>query len=471
MGTHGSLSTKGSPMTTLASPASSSADGHPPLLRAVPDPTPDGDATTWGWAVVEIRKDGTWGDPRVLPATEAIEGQMAAAAPDARPLRELAPVLQAHLGSLHVANGNLHEAAAAFSRGTDATAWSPARTECLGRLAHVRALQGDLRRADRVAGLVPTPVPGTASPGAAHAQVARAWIALERADFAEARRRLELVAFCSGPHQEAWLATSVLLVEARLLIASGEPDAATRLIVGAAEVGSVTGGSGWLADILTIAKAEALLASGESQRALATLTPVPTRAGAAAAVVTAAARRGIGDVRGAQAVLRMVAADLDREPLALQIQAWLLESRLEDERGKHDRARMVLDRALRSATAEQMRLPVMRERRWLRGCVDRDPGLQRSHREFLSTCRLDHDTVQLRRAPHPMADDVLVAALTEREGQVLDLLAQMYSTEEIATELFVSANTVKTHLKGIFGKLGVKRRVDAVRRGRQLGLC
>jgi LuxR family maltose regulon positive regulatory protein len=61
--------------------------------------------------------------------------------------------------------------------------------------------------------------------------------------------------------------------------------------------------------------------------------------------------------------------------------------------------------------------------------------------------------------------------LTEREGQVLDLLAQMYSTEEIATELFVSANTVKTHLKGIFGKLGVKRRVDAVRRGRQLGLC
>ena len=47
----------------------------------------------------------------------------------------------------------------------------------------------------------------------------------------------------------------------------------------------------------------------------------------------------------------------------------------------------------------------------------------------------------------------------------------MYSTEEIATALFVSANTVKTHLKGIFGKLGVNRRVDAVRRGRQLGLC
>ena len=55
------------------------------------------------------------------------------------------------------------------------------------------------------------------------------------------------------------------------------------------------------------------------------------------------------------------------------------------------------------------------------------------------------------------------------EGQVLDLLAQMYSTEEIAAALYVSANTVKTHLKGIFGKLCVNRRVDAVRRGGSSG--
>jgi LuxR family maltose regulon positive regulatory protein len=61
--------------------------------------------------------------------------------------------------------------------------------------------------------------------------------------------------------------------------------------------------------------------------------------------------------------------------------------------------------------------------------------------------------------------------LTERESQILQLLAQMNSTEEIAAALFVTANTVKTHLKGIFGKFGVNRRVDAVRRGRALGLC
>ncbi|MGF9760009.1 helix-turn-helix transcriptional regulator, partial [Microvirga sp. 0TCS3.31] len=68
-------------------------------------------------------------------------------------------------------------------------------------------------------------------------------------------------------------------------------------------------------------------------------------------------------------------------------------------------------------------------------------------------------------------DQLRPSLLTERESQVLGLLAQMNSTEEIAAALFVSTNTVKTHLKGIFGKLGVNRRVDAVRRGRTLDLC
>jgi LuxR family maltose regulon positive regulatory protein len=46
----------------------------------------------------------------------------------------------------------------------------------------------------------------------------------------------------------------------------------------------------------------------------------------------------------------------------------------------------------------------------------------------------------------------------------------MMSTEEIATDLFVSVNTVKTHLKSVFRKLAVSRRADAVRRARELRL-
>jgi LuxR family maltose regulon positive regulatory protein len=46
----------------------------------------------------------------------------------------------------------------------------------------------------------------------------------------------------------------------------------------------------------------------------------------------------------------------------------------------------------------------------------------------------------------------------------------MMTTEEIAAELCLSLNTVKTHLKSIFRKLGVTRRGDAVRRARRLSL-
>ena len=65
----------------------------------------------------------------------------------------------------------------------------------------------------------------------------------------------------------------------------------------------------------------------------------------------------------------------------------------------------------------------------------------------------------------------MLESLTERELQVLERLAQFLTTDEIAADLFVSANTVKTHIKSLFLKLAVNRRSDAVRRGRRLGLC
>ena len=65
----------------------------------------------------------------------------------------------------------------------------------------------------------------------------------------------------------------------------------------------------------------------------------------------------------------------------------------------------------------------------------------------------------------------MLEPLTERELQVLERLAQFLTTDEIAADLYVSANTVKTHIKSLFLKLSVNRRSDAVRRGRRLGLC
>ncbi len=64
----------------------------------------------------------------------------------------------------------------------------------------------------------------------------------------------------------------------------------------------------------------------------------------------------------------------------------------------------------------------------------------------------------------------LLEPLTAREMEVLAHLSELLSTEEIAATMFVSVNTVRTHVRGILRKLGVSRRTDAVRRGWALGL-
>ncbi len=60
--------------------------------------------------------------------------------------------------------------------------------------------------------------------------------------------------------------------------------------------------------------------------------------------------------------------------------------------------------------------------------------------------------------------------LTEREREVLDLLARGKSTSEIAEAVFVSEKTVRNHLSNIYGKLRVADRVQAVLRAKQAGL-
>jgi LuxR family maltose regulon positive regulatory protein len=66
--------------------------------------------------------------------------------------------------------------------------------------------------------------------------------------------------------------------------------------------------------------------------------------------------------------------------------------------------------------------------------------------------------------------DPLPDALTYREQAVLRLMATSMSTAEIAAELCLSVNTVKTHLAAIYRKLSVGRRREAVFRARELEL-
>jgi LuxR family maltose regulon positive regulatory protein len=65
---------------------------------------------------------------------------------------------------------------------------------------------------------------------------------------------------------------------------------------------------------------------------------------------------------------------------------------------------------------------------------------------------------------------LLIEPLTERELEVLRLLATSLSNPEIADRLVVAVSTVRAHCKSIFRKLDVHRRWDAVQRARELGL-
>lgn len=60
--------------------------------------------------------------------------------------------------------------------------------------------------------------------------------------------------------------------------------------------------------------------------------------------------------------------------------------------------------------------------------------------------------------------------ITPRELEILKLIAEGMSTREIAGQLFVSENTVKTHSARVFEKLNAKRRTQAVLLGQQAGI-
>jgi len=75
-----------------------------------------------------------------------------------------------------------------------------------------------------------------------------------------------------------------------------------------------------------------------------------------------------------------------------------------------------------------------------------------------------------RQGPRQMASATLIEMLTQREIEVLTMLAEGLGNKEIARQLDISDNTVKFHLSSIFGKLGASSRTEAVMQGMRHGL-
>jgi LuxR family transcriptional regulator, maltose regulon positive regulatory protein len=89
-------------------------------------------------------------------------------------------------------------------------------------------------------------------------------------------------------------------------------------------------------------------------------------------------------------------------------------------------------------------------------------------RKLLTVFRAEEQ--QSAEASHRSPAQLLLEPLSERELEVLGLIAQGLSNQEISERLYLALDTVKGHNRKIFGKLQVERRTEAVARARELGL-
>jgi LuxR family transcriptional regulator, maltose regulon positive regulatory protein len=393
---------------------------------------------------------------------------------------ELSPLIDYYVAGFELLRGNVEtarwtlERAGRFHQSHDSDANHVEhliRANCTGLLSWIDAFCGDLRRGMRCATSVLTDRRADSGEiGVKFAHLATAWTHIERGEFEQARQRLDHAQSRSAESSEPLLAAAERLTQVRLALVTDEPESALRLLRSTDTVhGPIR--DGWFADQFLVATAEAWLAAGEPRQAIATLTSESDLAVVEARLLLARALRLVGDLDAAKALLAQVPSDSAAMSVVAQVQRWLLLAQLPVEHANDEQPELLVHRALRVAAREQLRTTISWDVTWLRSFLVRDSGLSLRHAAFLASMPDPDAAVDHRRADDHAYDGMFIVPLTTRETDVLRLLAQLCSNEEIAADLVLSLNTVKTHMRSLFQKLSVSRRADAVRRGRALGLC
>lgn len=142
------------------------------------------------------------------------------------------------------------------------------------------------------------------------------------------------------------------------------------------------------------------------------------------------------------------------------IDAWLLEASLAEKSGDAYRAHEALCEALAEAAPRRVLRPFVDAGRLVRDLLARDTGRFGPYERFAAEA-----LAALPGDPAGPTDP-----LTQRELELLVELPAMRTADEIAAALYLSVNTVKTHLRAIYRKLGVGTRRDAVTTARRWGL-
>ncbi|MFI8090562.1 LuxR C-terminal-related transcriptional regulator [Streptomyces sp. NPDC086080] len=371
---------------------------------------------------------------------------------------EVTALLLDHLGSARLWAGHFEEARDALVTVADCApgaATALVREDALGRLALIDQLHGWLGRAERWArealaeterfGLFP-------SSGTGVDRVVLAAVAVDRDELGRARALLDTSAESHPALRDPVLEACRALTTARLHLASGDPGAALRAVE--ADVPADVA-SPWVRAETALVAAAAHLAGGRARTAVGLLARVPDEQ-VACAVEAAGVQLAAGRTAAAVRLLDRVRPEGRAGP-AVTVRAALVRARAADEAGDRAAARGLVGRALAEARRERLRRPFAEAGPWIR------PYLRAAapHPPATGT-----GPPPRRREPPPP----VVEELSGRERDVLRRLALTMSTEEIAADLYVSVNTVKTHLKSVYRKLSVNRRNEAVRRARELDL-
>jgi LuxR family transcriptional regulator, maltose regulon positive regulatory protein len=256
----------------------------------------------------------------------------------------------------------------------------------------------------------------------------RAWQHARARDFRQAFAALERVpAAVGGKPLPPWLATRIAMTHAFVHLRRGQVEAAAAALERAEERGLP-----WMAERAAVA-----MAAGDRGYAAELLAPV-------------------------------LGGPLP-EIFPAVIGARLLMTRIRLEEDDQAGAREMLGQALDLARPEGYRRPFTEAGPWLRKFMHAQPGLA-VDLDWLGAPLADGSAAGRLRLVAAPGEPVLTEPLTRRERTVLAMMGQAMSAQDIAIDLFLSVNTVKTHQKSIYRKLLVTRCNDAVRRGRELGI-
>ncbi|MBB5791317.1 LuxR C-terminal-related transcriptional regulator [Jiangella mangrovi] len=308
------------------------------------------------------------------------------------------------------------------------------RLRCLGMLALAEASRGRLSRVRELAGAAEalageSSVAAADRPAAAH--LARAWTALQRQDLAGAQHWLRRAVRIQESRDDPLLASVGVLLQVRLRRDQGDADGARRLLERSGT------GPAWVRALID-AEAAAVDARRDPTRDATRDTPAAPRPA------------GI-------------------EPQAARVEQLLQQAHRQLARGEAEASRAAVVRALRLAERDGLRRPFThvspRVRRLMRLDADvaaRADWLRPGGAGPAHTTRAEDED--------PDGGVPPGRALSDRELEVLRHLSSLLTTEEVASAMYISVNTVRTHIRGILRKLSASRRNEAVRRARQLGL-